>query len=237
MTLEECRRFFAEEVRFAAALPSSPLVDAFAHVPREQFVGPGPWQLGTITGMGGVVYTTSEDADPRRVYHNALISLDPDRGLNNGQPSALANWINALELKPGERVFHLGCGVGYYTAIMAEIVGPTGEVVASEVHSELAARSKENLSSWKNVTVHAQDGIDVDPGPCHAMLINAGVTHPQTPLARSATGARPAGFAPDDRAWDVRRRPRGHGQDRSPAPHLFRFGRVLHCNLFLHQRA
>ena len=32
MTLEECRRFFADEVRFAANIRSSELVEAFARV-------------------------------------------------------------------------------------------------------------------------------------------------------------------------------------------------------------
>lgn len=191
MTLEDCRRFFAEEVRFAAALPDSPLVEAFARVPREEFVGPGPWQIGSTNGLGGVVYQATENADPRHVYHNVLIALVADRGLNNGQPSGLAAWIYALDLKPGEQAFHLGCGVGYYTAIMAEIVGPLGKVVASEVDLGPAARAKQNLSSWKNVTVHAGDGIGVDPGPCDGMFINAGVTHPQPQwLERLREGGR-----------------------------------------------
>ena len=62
--------------------------------------------------------------DPRDLYHNILIAIDKDRNVNNGQPSALARWIDALDLKTGDRVYHLGSGVGYYTAIMREVVGP-----------------------------------------------------------------------------------------------------------------
>jgi protein-L-isoaspartate O-methyltransferase len=83
-----------------------------------------------------------------------------------------------MDLKAGDRVYHLGCGGGYYTAIMAEIVGPGGSVVGIEVHPDLAAHAKENLSCYPNVTVHAADGATFDPGPCDAMLINAGTTHP-----------------------------------------------------------
>jgi protein-L-isoaspartate(D-aspartate) O-methyltransferase len=79
---------------------------------------------------------------------------------------------------PLERVYHLGCGVGYYTAIMAEVVGPKGSVVGCEVNPQLAARAKENLASYSNVTVVAGDGATFDPGECDAILINAGVTHP-----------------------------------------------------------
>jgi len=111
-------------------------------------------------------------------YHNVIVVLDQARDINNGQPSALAHWINGVELQPGQRVYHLGSGVGYYTAIMAEVVGPGGSVVASEIDADLAARARANLSDYANVEVHTADGGEFDPGECDAMLINAGVTHP-----------------------------------------------------------
>jgi protein-L-isoaspartate(D-aspartate) O-methyltransferase len=61
---------------------------------------------------------------------------------------------------------------------MAQVVGPGGYVVASEVNSDLAARARENLSDYANVQVCSGDGAEIDPGECDAMLINAGVTHP-----------------------------------------------------------
>jgi protein-L-isoaspartate(D-aspartate) O-methyltransferase len=128
--------------------------------------------------MGQAVYVSVDD--PRHLYHNVVVALDASADINNGQPSALARWITALDLKPGDRVYHLGCGVGYYTAIMAEVVGPDGEVVASEVNPDLAARARENLSAYRNVEVHSADGAELDPGECDAMLINAGVTHPHS---------------------------------------------------------
>ncbi len=196
LTLEDCRRFYADEVRFAANLTLSALVEAFARVPREKFLGPPPWRIGSadsralsVVGLGSMVYTPTED--PRDVYHNVVISLDPSKELNNGQPGSLARWIDALELKPGERVYHLGCGVGYYTAIMAEVVGSGGAITGSEVHEELAVRARANLAAYPNVTVHAGDGATFDPGECDAMLINAGVTHPHRPwLDRLREGGR-----------------------------------------------
>jgi len=194
MTLDECRRFYAEEIRFVANIDSPALIEALARVPREKFLGPGPWQVALPRiKPGETAYTTTYITidDPRQAYHNVLIALDPTRGLNNGQPSALASWINKLDLKTGERVFHVGCGTGYYTAVMAELVGPGGSVVASEVHPHLAARAKENLASYPNVTVHTEDGAVLDPGACDAMFINAGVTHPHPPwLARLNEGGR-----------------------------------------------
>jgi len=183
MTIEECREFYAREIKFAANLTTPGLVEAFARVAREKFLGPGPWQLGSAearamsaAGMLQLSYVTVDD--PRDVYHNVLVSLDRAKDINNGQPSALGRWIDALELKPGERAYHLGCGVGYYTGIMAEVVGPSGSVVGVDLQPELAERAKENLAGYKNVTVGAGDGATFDPGDCDAILVNAGVTHP-----------------------------------------------------------
>jgi protein-L-isoaspartate(D-aspartate) O-methyltransferase len=185
MTLEECRAFYAQEIRFAASLTTAGLVEAIGRVPREKFLGPAPWLIGSATaralslvGIGQMSYVSVEDA--RDVYHNVVISLDRSKDINNGQPGSLALWIDALALKPGDRVFHLGCGVGYYTAIMAEVVGAGGSVVGVELDAGLAARAKENLRAYANVTVHAGDGAGFDPGPCDAIFVNCGVTHPQT---------------------------------------------------------
>jgi protein-L-isoaspartate(D-aspartate) O-methyltransferase len=185
MNIEECRSFYAREVKFAANPATPGLVEAFAHVPREKFLGPGPWQIGSAegramsaAGLMQMAYVSVED--PRDVYHNVVVSLDRAKDINNGQPSALARWIDALALKEGDRVYHLGCGVGYYTAIMAEVVGPGGSVVGLELQPELAERAKKNLAAYANVKVEAGDGAAFDPGERDAMLVNAGVTHPRT---------------------------------------------------------
>ncbi|HEV2195500.1 MAG TPA: methyltransferase domain-containing protein [Candidatus Acidoferrum sp.] len=196
MTIEDCRAFYAREVKFAASLTTPGLVEAFARVPREKFLGPGPWEIGSAegramsaAGLGQLSYITVDD--PRDVYHNVVISLDRAKDINNGQPGSLARWIDSLALKPGERAYHLGCGVGYYTAIMAEVVGPSGSVIGLELEPDLAARAKQNLAGYANATVEAGDGAEFDPGECDAILVNCGVTHPQTKwLERLREGGR-----------------------------------------------
>jgi protein-L-isoaspartate(D-aspartate) O-methyltransferase len=91
-----------------------------------------------------------------------VIVLDKAGDINNGQPSALARWIGALDLTAAARAYHLGCGVGYYTAIMAEVVGPGGSIAATEVNSDLAARAQRNLSCYSNVTVEESNGATFD---------------------------------------------------------------------------
>jgi protein-L-isoaspartate(D-aspartate) O-methyltransferase len=100
MTFEDCRRFYSEEIRWCAGLKSPALLEAFARVPRESYLGPGPWQIASpdaAWSTTGAAYTESND--PRDLYHNVLVALDAPRHVNNGQPSALARWIDALDLQ------------------------------------------------------------------------------------------------------------------------------------------
>jgi hypothetical protein len=104
MDLDTQRQFYAEEIRAVANLQSEVLVQAFAKVPREYFLGPGPWQIVVPSEPGSFSYRTTDDADPRHLYHNVLVAIDAERRLNNGQPSGLALWFDALDLQKGDRV-------------------------------------------------------------------------------------------------------------------------------------
>ena len=125
------RRWFAEELRHTAHVRSPAVVEAFATVPREHFAGPGPWRV--LSPMRGFDYWTTDDADPRRLCHDILVAIDETRRLNNGQPSLWASLFDQLGLAAGDRVIHVGAGLGYYSAIIAEIVGPGGRVAAIEI--------------------------------------------------------------------------------------------------------
>jgi protein-L-isoaspartate(D-aspartate) O-methyltransferase len=186
------RRFFAEELEAVGKLRSPALVDAFAAVAREQFLPPGPWTvMADGDFVGGVRLRATPDADPARIYHNIAVAIDPARQLFNGQPGTLGAWIDALDLGPGARVLHIGCGLGYYTAVMAHCVGPTGRVVAFEVDETLAAEARRNLASLSWVSVSHGDGTRAFNDTFDAVLVNAGVTHPlDVWLDGLAVGAR-----------------------------------------------
>src|SRR5262249_14347179 len=149
-TLDDARRFFAEEIRAVANLQSEVLVEALAKVPREAFLGDGPWEIAVASARrpGALTYRRTRDADPRNLYHNVLVAIDASRELNNGQPSALAASLDLLGLRPGETFVHIGCGVGYYSAIGANLVGISGRVLAVELDPDLAARAKANLAGF-----------------------------------------------------------------------------------------
>jgi protein-L-isoaspartate(D-aspartate) O-methyltransferase len=174
--VEQARQSYAEELRFTAKLRSSAVVNAFAAVPREQFVGPGPWRIKSPMDLAE--YWTTDDDDPRQVYHDVLIALDEAHGINNGQPSLWAYLLDHLDLMPGEQVLHLGCGTGYYTAIIAELVGLAGRVTAVEIDATLARKAQAALVDWPQVKLIHSDGAATSFEPVDAIVASAGATHP-----------------------------------------------------------
>ena len=175
MDIKTRRTAFAEELRYVAHVRSDRVIDAFATVPREHFLGDRPWQVAHYLDDG---YWEVPGNDPGSAYHNVLFAIDTARGLNNGHPEFWARLLDRLEIRNGDKVYHLGAGLGYYTAVMAELVGPDGAVIAAEVDADLAERARINLMSKPNVQVAAVDGAFFDPGAVDVIVINAGATHP-----------------------------------------------------------
>src|SRR5262249_32143937 len=86
--------------------------------------------------------------------------------------------LDALHLSSGMAFAHVGCGLGYYTALAAAVVGASGRVLAVDIDEELAARAAQNLARFEQVQVVCGDGTSVELPPCDAILVNAGFTHP-----------------------------------------------------------
>jgi protein-L-isoaspartate(D-aspartate) O-methyltransferase len=193
MTLQELqllRRRFAKEIQQQGRINSTGLIEGLATVPRENFVGPGPWKTIRAAEMAKGYQLTPDD-NPRHLYENVLVALDERRMLNNGEPLGLLLFLDSLMLSAGNRFLHIGCGVGYYTAIAAHAVEPHGSVVAVEIDPELAARAQLNLQSYGTVRVVAGNGTLDQFGAFDAIFVNAGCTRPQSIwLDQLAVGGR-----------------------------------------------
>jgi len=172
-----CRRAYADEIDALCKLKTRALVDALATVPRERFLPPGPWFVRGEKDPGGPRLTA--DADARHVYQNHSIAIDPARQLFNGAPGFLLSMIDALAIAPASRILHVGSGPGYYTALMAHVVGSRGRILAIEADPDLAQQATNNLAAMSWVDVRHGDGTAALDEPFDAILINAGVTHPQ----------------------------------------------------------
>lgn len=181
------RRAYAEDLRSRAGLRSEALVAAFAAVPRERFAGRPPWRIRDPSGYADFWTLTS---DPRLLYQDVLIALDRSRGINNGQPSLWAQVFERLALRPGMTIVHLGCGTGYYTAILAEAAGPEASITAVEIEPDMAARADDALAPWPQVQVIAGDGAHIALPPADLVVASAGATHP---LALWLDALRPGG--------------------------------------------
>lgn len=173
-SIQEYRNFYARYVVCNSGSADKRLIAAFAAVERERYVGPGPWKISTR----GAGYIETVDDDPRILYQDILIALKPERHINNGQPSLHARCLAACNPKSGEFVLHIGAGTGYYTAILAELVGPQGKVVAYEIDPELADLARRNLSRLPNVEVIASSGCDVVLPKADVIYVNAFATQP-----------------------------------------------------------
>jgi protein-L-isoaspartate(D-aspartate) O-methyltransferase len=187
MNPQEIRRKYAEMLRTSANLRVGAIVEAFATVPREDFLGPAPWLIGHTQPFDlAVPYRATPDAGLEDIYQDVVVAIDSARQINNGQPSVHARWLEVVSPQPGESVLHIGCGVGYYTSILAELVGPSGRVVAYEIEADLAARAQACLQAWPQVRAELGDGSQ--PGsPYDVVYVNAGATHARKEWLSSLT--------------------------------------------------
>ena len=169
------RAAYAKQIMAAAGVDNARIAQAFAAIPREDFVGPGPWLMLRWMQRD---YMPTPDADPVYLYTNDLVALMPERRLNNGQPSLHAHLMQQASPIAGEHVVHVGTGTGYYTALLGHLVGPTGRVTGIEYDQELAARARANLAPYTNVEIVEGDGTRVSFGSADVIYVNAGCTRP-----------------------------------------------------------
>jgi protein-L-isoaspartate(D-aspartate) O-methyltransferase len=156
--------------------------------------------------------------DPVYAYQDVLFALKQERGVNNGSPSLHARMMHALNPAVGSTIAHIGAGTGYYSAILAELVGSSGQVTAVEYDPALAEQARVNLAPWPNVEVVQDDGAAWPRSDVDGIYVNFAVERPADP-------------------WIERLRPKGHlvfpigvaGRPRSPGGprHTLRGGVLL----------
>ncbi len=165
---------------------------AFASVARERFLGAPPWQFGRFP-LGFV-----SGSDPILAYQDVAFVLAAERGVNTGTPSLHARLLHHLRPEPGQTVLHLGTGTGYYSAILAHLVGREGRVVAVELDAALAAAARENLRDYANVSVVHGDATEWPRMPVDRIDVNFMVSRPADAwIEQLAPGGRlllPIGF-------------------------------------------
>jgi protein-L-isoaspartate(D-aspartate) O-methyltransferase len=103
---------------------------AFRAVPRHLFV-PG---------------VPLEDAYSDRAI--PIYSAEDGQWLStSSQPFIMANMLEQLDLKPGQKVLEIGAGSGYNAALMAHIVGEAGQVVTVDIEPAIVAAARAHLAA------------------------------------------------------------------------------------------
>ena len=171
--LTSFREFYARLVTASVKVHDERITRAFASIRREGFLPPGPWQ---VLVPDGYIQTPSDD--PALLYQDIVVAIDPSRRINNGEPSLHARSLNAVSPQSGEAIVHVGCGSGYYTAILPTLVGPEGHVTGLDVVAELAERARTNLKQFQNVDIQCRSGSAAPLPMSDVIYVNAGATEP-----------------------------------------------------------
>jgi len=72
-------------------------------------------------------------------------------GQTISQPLVVAFMLEQLQSQPGDKILDVGSGSGWTTALLAEIVGSKGKVIAIEVIPELMEFGKKNVEKYNFV--------------------------------------------------------------------------------------
>jgi protein-L-isoaspartate(D-aspartate) O-methyltransferase len=108
-------------------------------------------------------------------------ALPIGHGQTNSQPSTVRAMLGLLDVRPGDRVLDVGCGSGWTTALLGEMVGPRGEVVGVEIVPELVAWARENLAGYALSQARVEQALEDRLGwpagaPYDRVLVSAEAT-------------------------------------------------------------
>ncbi|MGH3624453.1 MAG: methyltransferase domain-containing protein, partial [Sciscionella sp.] len=159
---EDLRNRMVEHIDAAGHLHSASVERALRTVPRHLFV---------------------PDASIEDAYANKSITTKP--GGSGGRPASCASvptvmamMLGQLDAQPGDRVLEIGAGTGYNAALVAELVGVTGQVTTIDIHPDVTAQARQALdeTGYGRVHVVTGDGALGDPGhaPYNKIIVTVG---------------------------------------------------------------
>lgn len=155
------RTALADHIRGRGTFRTAAVEAAFRTVPRHLFL-PG--------------------VDPRTAYApKPVVTKRADDGTatsSASSPNLVAEMLEQLAVRPGDRVLEIGAATGINAALLAELVGPTGRVVTVELDSDLAAGARQGLTAagYEQVEVICGDGAvgHAAGAPYDGIIVTAG---------------------------------------------------------------
>lgn len=156
----DLRHALVENLVAKGAIVTPPVREAFASVPRHLFV---------------------PNVDPEAAYTDQPVFIRWEAGIpisSSTQPTMMAIMAEQLRLEPGSRVLEIGAGTGYNAAILAHIVGESGNVVTVDIDQDIVDEAGGNLSNagYSNVVAVCRDGFEgFSPGqPYDRIMVTVG---------------------------------------------------------------
>ncbi len=133
-----------------------------------------PWEVVDERVLGAIARTPREDYVPRE--YRTLAYADMNLPLGHGQvmlaPKVEGRLLQALAVKPKDKVLEVGTGSGYVAALLAALAA---QVYSVEIIPELAQQAQQKLAEHgiANVTVEVGDAARGWPrhAPYDAILV------------------------------------------------------------------
>jgi protein-L-isoaspartate(D-aspartate) O-methyltransferase len=159
--VKERRAQLVAHLRARGDIRTERVAAAFARVPRHLFV---------------------PELSLDEAYSDRPLAIKLEDGVpisSSSQPAIMAEMLEMLELRGGERILEIGAGSGYNAALLAELAGPTGSVSTLDLDTDLVESARAHLASagYAGVHVARADGAGGDPGraPFDAIVATVGV--------------------------------------------------------------
>ncbi len=176
-----------EEQLRARGIRDPRVLAAMGKVPREEFIS---------------------GEDFRDAYGDHPLPIGA--GQTVSQPYIVAAMVEALELRPSDRVLEVGTGTGYEAAVLAELAA---EIWTIERHEELAVKAREILArlGYTNVhVIHGDGSLGLpEQAPFDKILVAAAAPQiPESLIAQLADGGRlvvPVGTRAEQQVHVVRK--------------------------------
>ena len=135
-------RSLVDYLKSAGCIQTPRVEEAFRNVPRHLFL---------------------PDVALDQVYRDLSIPtkrIDDQVVSSSSQPAMMATMLEQLDLKPGHRVLEIGAGTGYNAALMAHVVGNSGQVVTVDIDEDLTISARKHLTAagFEKVRVVCGDG-------------------------------------------------------------------------------
>lgn len=140
MTLQKT---LVDDLKSKGYIRSALVEEAFRSVPRHLFVPEMPLE---------------------NVYCNRALLVKQDEDgqwtSSSSAPGTMVVMLEQLGLEPGHKVLEIGTGSGYNAALIAHIVGPTGQVVTVDIDEELTHQARKHVAAagFPDVRVVCADG-------------------------------------------------------------------------------